>query len=430
MEYGHPQQEGAFPQTVQVGGASAYSVGGFPPADPSGGYAGFNYGADGMPLQGGQSHDFIAPFPAGNGAEPLAALAPLAGHVGAYGAPIAAPYGAPPPAYGVPVASPAPAFSGFSNQKPLVIIPLCRKGDRAGIEKQLQAGITVDETDMEGNTPLHVAVEAPKNEIATVQCLLENGSDANALNYIGATPLHYVCLRKSNYRGVANILLENGAQINRQTVAGKSALHFACENTLPELVEVLCLFGADSNLADCEGNTPVHLTLLREGGRDTQKRQILEHLVTYAASCSYANSEGSTPLHLACQCGYIRCVQFLVDRGADVSVLTLRGQNGLHLACLYNHAQVAQLLLSVYLACLDLADSEGNTPLHCCAMVGNLDCALLLLKLDANTGLRNLHKKTAFEVAKVRGTDLNNTHNPELVQVLKDAKKGNNCRQS
>jgi len=63
-------------------------------------------------------------------------------------------------------------------------------------------------------------------------------------------------------------------------------------------------------------------------------------------------------------------------------------------------------------------------------MVGNLDCALLLLKMDANTNLRNNARKTAFEVSKVKGTDLNSTHNPELVQVLKDAKKGASCRQS
>jgi ankyrin repeat protein len=286
---------------------------------------------------------------------------------------------------------------------------------------------------VEGNTPLHVAAEAPKNEIATVQCLLENGADANALNYIGAAPLHYVCLRKSNYRGVANILLENGAQINQQTVAGKSALHFACENQIPELVEVLCLFGADVNLPDFEGNMPGHLTLLKVGGRDTVKREILQHLTNYAASFAYANSEGYTPLHLACHSGCIRCVQYLVEGDvpkADVAAVTLRGQNGLHLACLSHHAEVATLILQVYPGALDLQDGEGNTPLHCCAVVGSLDCAQLLLQKEANTTLRNAQKKTAYDLANIRTTDLSNCHNPELVQILKEAKKGGACRQS
>lgn len=339
-----------------------------------------------------------------------------------------------PPAH----AAPAPAGTvGLAPQRPLVIIPLARKGDRAGIERQLQAGASVHETDIEGNTPLHVAVEAPRNEIATVQCLLENGADANALNFIGATPLHYVCLRKSNCRGVANILLENAAQINRQTVAGKSALHFACENQLPELVEVLCLFGADTNLADVDGNTPVHLTVLKEGGRDTVKKDMLEHLVTYRAGCAWANSQGLTPVHASCQNGYIHCLRYLlrVPEAAgvpapDATTVTSRGQTGVHLACLRGHAPVAQLMLQLYPGMLDSVDVEGNTPLHCCAQVGNLDCALVLLKLDANTSLRDVYKKTAFEVAKIRGTDLNNTHNPELVQVLKDSKRGGSCRQS
>eukprot|EP00438_Fugacium_kawagutii_P029012 Skav204726 [mRNA] locus=scaffold1549:227647:232804:+ [translate_table: standard] len=95
-------------------------------------------------------------------------------------------------------------------------------------------------------------------------------ADPNVQNYIGAAPLHYVCLRKSNWRGIANLLLENGANIDCQTFAGKSALHFAAEHQLPELVEVLCMFGADTNLLDV-------------GGRDTVKKQILEHLVGASA---------------------------------------------------------------------------------------------------------------------------------------------------
>lgn len=314
--------------------------------------------------------------------------------------------------------------------RPLVIIPLCRRGERAGIERQLQAGATVHETDAEGNTPLHVAVEAPKNELATIQVLLEHGANANAVNYIGAAPLHYVCLRKSNYRAVASSLLESRAAVNVQTVAGKSPLHFACEQQLPELVEVLCHFGADPNLVDTEGCSAAHLAVATAGGRDTVKRQILEHLVTHRAACAVANLEGLTPMHLACRSGYVRCIQYLVDQRGDPGVLTTRGQSGLHLACLAGHPEVAQLMLQLCPAAVDAEDADGNTPLHCCAATGNLDCAVLLLRMDAKTNVRNSERKTAFEVAKARGTDLNSMHNPELVQVLKDATKSSSCRQS
>jgi ankyrin repeat protein len=320
------------------------------------------------------------------------------------------------------------------KEKPLHLIPLCRKGDRVGIEKQIAASgdnkaSVIEEVDIEGNTPLHVAVEAPKNELATVQCLLENGANTNATNLIGATPLHYVCKRKTNLRGIANILLENGSEVNVQTYSGKSALHYACEMHLAELVEVLCPFGADPNLVDQEGHTPMHLVLVKEG-RDTVKRQLLEHLMQYNANHSIPNAESQLPFHVVCRVGGTRCLQLLIERQTPIQALTSRQETGLHLACTGGHAEVAMLMIQAFPASVDAQDAEGNTPLHKCALSGNLECAVVLLKNGANTALKNNAKKTAHDVSKQRGTDLNNTHNPELVQVLKDAKKGGACRQA
>lgn len=317
------------------------------------------------------------------------------------------------------------------SSQPLLLIPLCRRGDRVGIERQVQAGASVEETDIEGNTPLHVAVEAPKNEIATVQCLLELGADINAVNVFGAAPLHYVCLRKSNHRSIANILLENGAAIDGQTVAGKSPLHFACEQQNPDLVEVLCCFGANTNLCDTEGNTPMHLTMVKLGGRDTVKRQIVEHLITRGAFPQPPNTQGITPMHLACRGGYQKSLMCLMEHPqADCSAQTGRGETGLHLACAAHQSEVTQILLSAVPETMNFQDLDGNTPLHVCASVGNLESAALLLRIGADTNVRNNLKKTAFEVSKMKGTDLSSTHNPELVQILKDAQKAANCRQS
>jgi len=316
------------------------------------------------------------------------------------------------------------------SNKPLVLIPLCRKGDRAGIERQIQAGANVHEADIEGNTPLHVSVQAPKNEIATVQTLLEAGAHINAVNYIGAAPLHYVCLRERNHRGIANILLENGAEVDRQTLAGKSPLHFACEKLVPELVEVFCLFAANVNLQDSEGNTPMHLAMSREGGRDTVKWQILDNLLQCQAEACVPNHQGHLPLHVACRVGAIRCAQLLIERQSNVQAVTFRQETCLHFACLGNHAELTQLILGTAPHCLDALDAEGNTPLHNCAMVGGFHSAALLLRASADVNIKNNQKRTPFDIAKVQGTDLTSCHNPELVQLLKDANKGGNCRQS
>jgi len=321
----------------------------------------------------------------------------------------------------------APVAKGSGSN--LRIIPLCRKGDRVGIERQIQAGVSIAEVDVEGNTPLHVAVEAPRNEIATVQCLLENGADPSSLNYIGAAPLHYVCLRKSNLRGVANILLENGANVNAQTIAGKSALHFACEQQLPEFIEMLCLFGAETNMLDSEGSTPMHLAMAREGGRDTVKRQIVDFLVQYQAGVAFADCRGMTPMHHACYRGHIRCVQGLLEHQADPQVVTAQGRSGIHLACEKGHSEVVQLVVQMWPHGVNLQDAEGNTALHLCALNGSLECAVSLLKADADVSIKNNQKRLALDMSKIQGTDLRSTHNPELVQVLKDAKKSGGCRQ-
>jgi len=309
----------------------------------------------------------------------------------------------------------------------LKIIPLCQRGDRVGIERQLEEGADIQEVDVEGNTPLHVACEAPRNEIAVLQTVLEAGANVNANNFNGLAPLHFVCLRKSNVRGVLNLLLENGAEINCQSLSGRTPLHFAAERDMHELVEALLVSGADPNLGDNEGNTAVHLVLLKEGGRDTVKRQILESLAQYDAILSAANREGLTPGLIACRGGYVRCLQLLFEKGAEMRALTPRWESGLQLACAGAHPESVQLMLQAFPECVDEVDNDGNTALHRCAAIGSLECAMLLLKAGAKPTLKNNAKQTPIDLGKSRGNDLSDCHNPELLVLLNEHKGSGGC---
>lgn len=69
----------------------------------------------------------------------------------------------------------------------------------------IEFGINIDQVNIEGNTPLHLAAESGKDNLEVVQILVEAGADVNAVNKKGETP------RKSaKGRKVKKYLKDNG----------------------------------------------------------------------------------------------------------------------------------------------------------------------------------------------------------------------------
>ena len=78
------------------------------------------------------------------------------------------------------------------------------------------------------------------------------------------------------------------------------------------------------------------------------------------------NNKGRTPLHLAAMWGYIRVIQYLLDRGADINA----------------------------------RDNKGYTPLHYAAEGCETRAVKLLLRRGADPTARNAEGKTPADVAK------------------------------
>jgi len=47
--------------------------------------------------------------------------------------------------------------------------------------------------------------------------------------------------------------------VNLQDEKGKTALHYAASSKQPELIELLQKYGADPNIQDGDGHTPLHI---------------------------------------------------------------------------------------------------------------------------------------------------------------------------
>ncbi|XP_074606770.1 uncharacterized protein LOC141859796 [Acropora palmata] len=198
--------------------------------------------------------------------------------------------------------------------------------------------------DHDGNTPLHCAVAGEKQNMVemllnnprlsltitnhkdfnylqfavlkgnkpAVEKLLEiTGSTLNVAKDDGYATLHIAAV--NGYGEIAKILLEQpGCSVNAAAEANQTPLHLAALRGYPDMVEVLLDHGADVNAVDCDGDTPLHLSLQRQavfknpmsalhmllglGGLTGSYDAVSRCLLSYGADVRRRNNSGETPL--------------------------------------------------------------------------------------------------------------------------------------
>lgn len=83
--------------------------------------------------------------------------------------------------------------------------------------------------------------------------------------------------------------------------------------------------GADNNLRDAQGVTPIHYTAYW-GFTD-----LVEILLNKGTDLDEKDFFGRTPLHCAAVNGHLETVKFLHSKGADIEAKENRGGNALHM---------------------------------------------------------------------------------------------------
>ncbi|KAK6497142.1 hypothetical protein TWF506_004617 [Arthrobotrys conoides] len=234
----------------------------------------------------------------------------------------------------------------------------------------IRKGADVDKPDHAGFTALSYAAKLGAEDI--VKLLVSEGADIEYKDNDGQSPLSLAA--KEGYEVVARHLLTKGADINSKDAVGRTPLTWAACNGQKAVVKVLVLerIGVELNVKDWYGRTP--LSLAAENGHD----KVVKFLLANGADPNIGDVGGRTPLWYAAggttaskqdldtrsrAQTRVRIINLLLERGADIKANTGSGLAALHQAAKSGQTAVVELLLEKG-EYIDLKDGRyGRTPL-------------------------------------------------------------------
>ncbi|XP_023314855.1 serine/threonine-protein phosphatase 6 regulatory ankyrin repeat subunit A-like [Trichogramma pretiosum] len=291
------------------------------------------------------------------------------------------------------------------------------------VSEEIGRPLLVNARDKNGWTPLHLALDGSRKNL--VDWLLRRaGAYPCHLDSEGRTPLHVICDRTrfwgndDNDDDLVDVFCETVGEIagevgptfpdvDAQDERGNTPLHLALGRDRTKLVESLLRRGADPNLANAEGSTPLHV-ICRENSNPPSGVKIVDIArrffdvsddVGRPVDVDARDDKGNTPLHLVLQSpgGIEPMTKLLLSRGADVNLANEAGSTPLHVVSKRHYGvELAAIMFEASderqrTVRIDARDNEGNTPL-CLALLRDdyfVRMTPLLLRRGANPNLAN-----------------------------------------
>nr|XP_014282185.1 serine/threonine-protein phosphatase 6 regulatory ankyrin repeat subunit C-like isoform X2 [Halyomorpha halys] len=238
-----------------------------------------------------------------------------------------------------------------------------------------------------------VAAAAYENQPEILRYLLENGGDVNNQGH------GWFVLFGPTYNGdaeVVEILFKNGMDVNNHGPFGSTALHRVAETGNIDMAKLFLMYGANSNLTNNFGWTPLHVAALLG---DNNTKPMVELLLDSGCDVNALTDGGFSPLNLVEAGSNLNFLNYLV-KNSD-SLKFDKNRNFVESEHLEGQTEALQILLN-HGAELDHQDDIlGWTALHWAAANGNIRGAKLLVReYGASTTIKSKMGMTPFRTAK------------------------------
>ena len=274
----------------------------------------------------------------------------------------------------------------------------------------LKNGSEVNGRGMYHETPLHLAIRWA--QFMLVGALLEHGADSNAENYEGKTPFHELSQCEVLFEGdilnLATLLLKHGAELNRRDRSNEAPLHLAIQSNRFRLAKFLLEKGADPNVENNKGITPLQMLSQCDMNLDVKDKGIILNLLLlllkHDADVNKRDWANNTPLHLAIRGNRFMIAETLLERGAGANVENNQGETPLHILSQSDFKDegiilnLALLLMTNHGAEANKQNKVKDTPLHLAIRRNRSRLAGILLQHGADANAENNDGMTPLQI--------------------------------